>query len=277
MKKYTTILLLVLVTTIALAQKKEKVKGSKTVTTELKEVERFNALEVADNLEVSLERGEKNELKIEADDNLHEIISVEVRDNILRIFTSKEAVNYKKLMVRITYTKDFNSVTAKDNTVINAIQELQLNDITFKTQNYSQLYLNVNAKNFILQSDDKSKIELNLKSENATIELSKNAALKALINSVDLKCDVYEKANANLEGDVTNAVIRMDNNSVLTGNKLTIKNADLTTESYSNCSFFAETTISIDAKEKSEIQLLGNPKIEIRQFADEAKLLKKLK
>ncbi|MDD2822077.1 MAG: DUF2807 domain-containing protein, partial [Flavobacterium sp.] len=76
MKKYTTILLLVLVTTIALAQKKEKVKGSKTVTTELKEVERFNALEVADNLEVSLERGEKNELKIEADDNLHEIISV---------------------------------------------------------------------------------------------------------------------------------------------------------------------------------------------------------
>ena len=146
MKKYTTILLLVLVTTIALAQKKEKVKGSKTVTTELKEVERFNALEVADNLEVSLERGEKNELKIEADDNLHEIISVDVRDNILRIFTSKEAVNYKKLMVRITYTKDFNSVTAKDNTVINAIQELQLNDITFKTQNYSQLYLNVNAK-----------------------------------------------------------------------------------------------------------------------------------
>jgi L-lactate utilization protein LutC len=152
-----------------------------------------------------------------------------------------------------------------------------LNDITFKTQNYSQLYLNVNAKNFILQSDDKSKIELNLKSENATIELSKNAALKALINSVDLKCDVYEKANANLEGDVTNAVIRMDNNSVLTGNKLTVKNVDLTTESYSNCSIFAETTISIDAKEKSEIQLLGNPKIEIRQFADEAKLLKKLK
>jgi hypothetical protein len=80
-----------------------------------------------------------------------------------------------------------------------------------------------------------------------------------------------------LEGDVTNAVIRMDNNSVLTGNKLTVKNADLTTESYSNCSIFAETTITIDAKEKSEIQLLGNPKIEIRQFADETKLLKKLK
>lgn len=277
MKKCTTILLLVLATSLALAQKKEKIKGSKTVTTEQKEVGHFNALEVEDNLEVSLERGEKNELKIEADDNLHEIISFEERDHILRIFTSKEAVNYKKLMVRITYTADFNSVTAKNNTVINAIQELQLNAIAFKTQDNSQLYLNVNTKNFILQSDDKSKIELNLKSENATIELSKNAALKALINSVDLKCDVYEKANANLEGDVTNAVIRMDNNSVLTGNKLTVKNADLTTESYSNCSLFAETTITIDAKEKSEIQLLGNPKIEIRQFADEAKLLKKIK
>lgn len=277
MKKYTAILLLFLSTTLTLAQKKDKVKGSKAVTVEQKKVGDFEALEVEDNLEVHLERGEKTELKIEADDNLHDIISFDLRDKILRIYTAKEAVNYKKLIVRVTYTKDLNLITSKNESTINAIQEIQLDNLTFKAYDFSQLYLNVNAKNFILQADDKSKTELNLKSENAIIELSKNSFLKTLVTTIDLKVDLYQKSNATIEGDATNAILRLDNNSTFIGNKLTIKNADVTTESYSNCSLNATTTVIIDAADKSEIQLVGAPEIEIRKFADEAKLVKKLK
>ena len=277
MKKYTAILLLLLSTTLIFAQKKEKIKGSKTVTVEQREVGNFESLTVEDNLEVYLERGEKTELKIEADENLHDIISLDLRDNMLRIYTSKQAVNYKKLIIRVTYNNDLKLITSKNETTINAIQEILLNDLTLKAHDASKLFLNVNAKNFLLLSDDKSKTELNLKSENTTIELSKNATLKALITTTDLKVDMYQKGDANIEGDATNATIRLDNNSSLTGNKLTIKNVDVTTESYSNCSVNAVTTVIIDAANKSEIQLVGAPKIEIRKFADEAKLLKKLK
>ncbi|MFV8342245.1 GIN domain-containing protein [Flavobacterium sp. XS2P39] len=277
MKKYTTILLLLLSTTLLLAQKKDKIKGSKTVTIEQRAVGNFEALEIEDNLEVHLERGEKTELKIEADDNLHAIISFDLRDNILRIYTTKEAVNYKKIIVRVTYTKDLNLLTSKNESSINAIQEIQLDNLTFKALDFSKLYLNINAKNFILQADDKSKTELNLKSENTIVELSKNSSLKALITTIDLKVDMYQKSDATIEGDATNAIIRLDNNSNLTANKLTLKNADVTTESYSNCSLNAVTAVIIDAVGKSEIQLVGAPKIEMRQFSDEAKLIKKLK
>lgn len=277
MKKYTAILLLLLSTTLTFAQKKEKIKGSKTVTVEQREVGNFESLTVEDNLEVYLERGERTELKIEADENLHDIISLDLRDNMLRIYTTKQATNYKKLIVRVTYTNDLNLVASKNETTVNAIQEILLNDFTLKAHDASKLFLNVNAKNFVLQSDDKSKTELNLKSENTTIELSKNASLKALVTTTDLKVDMYQKSDATIEGDATNAIIRMDNNSSLTGNKLTIKNIDVTTESYSNCSLNAMTTVIIDAANKSEIQLVGAPKIEIRKFADEAKLIKKLK
>lgn len=277
MKKYAAILLLLLSTTLTLAQKKEKIKGSKTVTVEQREVGNFESLTVEDNLEVYLERGEKTELKIEADDNLHDIISLDLRDNMLRIYTTKQATNYKKLIVRVTYTNDLNLVTSKNETTVNAIQEILLNDFTLKAHDASKLFLNVNAKKFVLQSDDKSKTELNLKSENTTIELSKNASLKALVNTTDLKVDMYQKSDATIEGEATNAIIRLDNNSSLTGNKLTVKNVDVTTESYSNCSVNAATTVIIDAANKSEIQLVGAPKIEIRKFIDEAKLIKKLK
>ena len=277
MKKYTAILLLLLSITFTFAQKKEKIKGSKTVTIEQREVGNFESLTIEDNLEVHLERGEKTEVKIEADENLHDIISMDLRDNMLRIYTTKQATNYKKLIIRVTYSVDLNLITSKNETTLNAIQEILLNDLTLKAYDTSKLFLNVNAKNFVLQSDDKSKIELNLKSENTTIELSKNASLKALVATTDLKVDMYQKSEAIIEGDATNAIIRVDNNSSFTGNKLAVKNVDVTTESYSNCIVNAVTTVIIEAADKSEIQLVGAPKIEIRKFADEAKLIKKLK
>ncbi|RDI58216.1 GIN domain-containing protein [Flavobacterium glaciei] len=277
MKKYAIILLLLLPTTLILAQKKEKIKGSKTVTVEQREVGNFDALLIEDNLEVYLERGDRTELKIEADDNLHDIISLDLSDNILRVYTTKQATNYKKIIVRVTYTKDLNLITSKDESTVNAIQELLLNTVTLKVHDASKLFLNVNTKDFLLQADDKSKTELNLKSEKSTIELSKNASLKALINTTDLKVDMYQKSGATLEGNALNTKIRLDNNASFTGNKLTTKNADITTESYSSCSLFTETAVVIDAANKSEIQLVGSPKIEIRKFADEAKLIKKLK
>ena len=277
MKKHTAILLFVLFTTLLFAQKKEKIKGSKTVTVEQRAVGHFEALLVEDNLEVHLERGEKTELKIEADDNLQDIISLDLSDNTLRIYTTKQATNYKKIIVRVTYTKDLNLITAKDEATVNAIQELLLNTITLKAHDESKLFLNVNTKDFLLQADDKSKTELNLKSENTTLELSKNSSLKALVNTTDLKVDLYQKSEATVEGSAVNAMLRLDNNASFTGNKFTTKNADITTESYTNCSLFVETTVIIDATNKSEIQLLGSPKIEIRKFADEAKLIKKLK
>jgi hypothetical protein len=275
MKKNTALLLFLLVATFSWAQKDAKIKGSKIVTIEQKEIGNFDSIEVGDNIEVSLEKGEKTEIKIEADDNLHTIITIDLSDNILRLNTSKTAVNFKKLLLRVTYTQDLKMVISKNESTVNAIQEIQLEDITFKSFNNSKLNLNVNSKNFLLQSDDKSKTELNLKAESTTIELSKNATLKALIASVDLKCDLYQKAKANLEGDVTNATIRLDNNADFSGSKLILKNVELVAEGYSNCSINSSSAMSIDASGNSEIKIYGDQKIEIKRFVDSATLVKK--
>ena len=277
MKKYITLLLLVLSITALVAQKKEKIKGSKIVTTERREIDNFQELVIEDNLEVHLERGEKAEVKIEADENLHQIISLEQYNKTLRIFTTQLASSYKKMIIRVTYTVDLNLISSKNESSINAIQELLLDKVTINAFDSSKLFINSNVKNFVLQAGDKSKMELNIKSENVTIELNKNASLKALIVTDALKVDQYQKSNATVEGSATSAIIRLDNNASFTGNKLNTKSATITTESYTNCSLFVEKEVIIDAINKSEIQLLGTPKIEMRKFLDEAKLIKKLK
>jgi hypothetical protein len=275
MKKYTVLLLLLLVSTITLAQKNEKIKGSKTVTIEQKLISDFDTLEVGDNIELFLDKGEKSELKIEADDNLHSIIKIDFSENTLRLSTIQKAVNFKKLIVRVTYSNSLKTVISRDESIVNAIQEVQLENITFKSFDESKLNLNVNSKNFKLVSEDKSKTELNLKSESATIELSKNSILKALIASFELKCDLYQKSTANLEGDVTNAIIRLDNNSNFIGDKLLLKEAELIAESYSNCSINTNANLSIEASGGSEIKIYGEQKIDLKKLTDSATLIKK--
>ncbi|WP_268849239.1 GIN domain-containing protein [Flavobacterium aestivum] len=272
-----TILLFLLTTTLAIGQNKEKIKGSKIVTEKPKEIGDFTALEIEDNLTVFLEKGTKNEIKIEADDNLHEIISFDIKEKTLRIYTSKEANSFKKLTVWIKYTNDLKTVLAKNSTTVNAIEAVMLDDITFSTFDFAKLYLNVNSKNFTLKADDKTKIELNLKAEKAKVELSKNAQIKALFTTTDLAFDLYQKSVATIEGDATNAVIRLDNNTVFTGSRFNIKNADITTEGYSVCNALAETKLIVDASDSSKINLLGTPQIEVRKFLGEAQLIKKLK
>jgi hypothetical protein len=275
MKKSTALLLLLCVTTLTFAQKREKIKGSKIVTTSIKEVGSFDALEVDDNIEVYLEQGEKNEIKIEADDNLHDIIGMDLREKTLRLYTNKESSIFKKLSVKVTYTKSLNKVITKNEAIVYAIQELQLDDITMNCVDYSKLYLNVNAKRFNLIADDKSRTELNLKAEDGNLQLSKNAVVKTLVSAVKFKCDLYQKATAAIEGIAEKATIRLDNNSVFTGTKFTLKDANVTAEGSAVATILADTTIAIAAGDKSEISLYGDPKIDLTRFSEEAKLIKK--
>ncbi|ABQ03235.1 Putative auto-transporter adhesin, head GIN domain [Flavobacterium johnsoniae] len=277
MKKHTALFLLLLVTTLTFAQKREKVKGSKIVTTSIKETGSFDAIEVDDNLEVYLEKGEKNEIKIEADDNLHEIIAMDLRDKTLRLYTSKESTIFKKLAVKVTYTSSLNKVISKNDSKIYAIQELQLDNITFNSFDYSKLYLNVNSKKFTLFADDKSKTELNLKTEDGSLQLSKNSSIKTLVSAIKFKCDLYQKAIAAIEGIAEKATIRLDNNSVFTGTKFTLKDANVTAENYAVGTIFADTTLSLAVGDKAEISLFGSPAITLNRFSEEAKLFKKIK
>ena len=274
MKKIIT-LSLILCSFLALAQKKEKIKGSKIVKMEQKEVENFQNLEIEDNLEIFLVKGNECAIEIEADDNLIEFVEYKSAGNTLKLSTSREITSSKKLSVRVTYTDDFKMLIAKNETNITALSDITLDNITFKTYDYAKLFLNAKTKIFTLMANDKSRVELNLKSEKTTIDLSKSAQLKALISSTSMKFDLYQKSKGDIEGDIIELDLTLDNNASLDGEKLIAKNAEIKAEGYSNAKIMVATKVVIDASGKSEIQLYGEPKIELKRFTESAVLTKK--
>lgn len=272
MTKLSSLLIVLLITVSASAQ---KLKGSRAVTIEQKEISAFESIEVADNLEVFLVKGDKCALEIEADDNLHEAIGIDVGAGTLRIGLAKEITGAKKFSVRITYTDNLTMIVAKGNTVVTALNDMNVPNLSIKTFDSAKFLASVKTGKFMLMSNDKSKTELNLTATAANVELSKNANLKALISAAKLTFDMYQKSTATIEGDVIDMKLRLDNNANFTGKNLTAKNVQLVTEDYSAGSIIASEKAVIAAGGKSEIQLYGDPKIEITKFADSALLQKK--
>lgn len=275
MKKILLILLALTFSTMSSGQKKEKLKGSKIVTIEKKEVQDFDGLEVQNGLEISLIKGEKNGVELEADDNLQNSIALKMNGNVLIISSVQEISSYKKFNIRVTYTDSFRSIVSKDKSKINALEEIKLDEITFKSFDNSKMFLNLEVKTFSLEANDKSEIQINAKAEKASLVLSESATLKALIASTTLKCDLYQKSVANIEGDAIDMKVRLDNNSKYNAKKMTAQNLELSIEGYAIANVFAEKSLILIATGTSELELYGNPKIEMKQFSDSAILYKK--
>jgi hypothetical protein len=275
MKKLALLFTVVLLTSISYGQKREKVKGSKIVTIEKKEIGNFENLEIEDNLEILLIKSDKCSLEIEADDNLHSEININTNGSTLRLTTLKDVGGFKKFLVKVFYNNDFKLLLAKHESIITATSDIELDNFTIKSFDYSKIFMNGKIKTFTIMQNDKSKSELNLKAEMVTIELSKNAQLKALIASNQLKADLYQKSSAVLEGDVIDLKLRLDNNSEFTGMNLISKSAELIAEANTTTKINVVTNATIEASGKSEIQFYGDAKIELKKFTENTVIMKK--
>ena len=257
------------------SQKKLKIKGSKNVTIEIKAVPVFENLEVSDNLEIYLVKGKETSVEIDADDNLHAMISINTIGNTLQLSTLQTISSSKKCSLRITYTDNLKQVSSRGESKISTLTDLDLDSISFKVLEESKLYINSKAKTISILLDDKSKGEINSKGEKTFIIVSKNATLKALIASNDLNLELSQKSEAKIEGDCTNLKLSTNNSSQFNGKNLTSQNAEITTSDTSNGIVLVKSNLILSMSGKSELELLGEPKIEIKKFSDAVILKKK--
>lgn len=259
----------------AQAQKKEKIKGSKFITVSQHDVNDFDTIEILDDLEIHLIASDKPQIEIEADDNLHDIVERNVVGNRLVLSTKQEATGAKKFQIRVLYTSSLKLIEVKNDAQLNALQNLELPNVTIKNFDNSKSFLNVKSPTFTLILTDKSKAELNFSGDNASLELNKNASIKALITSNMFKLDMYQKASAAIEGDVAKGKVRLDNDATYKGKNMTFVTLDVLTETSSRAIVTVKESITISASGKSEIEIYGAPTYTLKQFTDKATLYKK--
>ena len=261
----------------ASAQDDEKVKGDRNVTIKQTYIDPFNKIVVGEDFYVEVYYNKKPSVEVEADDNLHEFISFEVKDSVLTLKTTKKIVSSKKMNIKVNYDDAFQHIQTLDDAEIRSLTSLELKNATLNTYGNSKAYLNIKTKTFKFQCLDKSKVKLNVNAESSVLQLSGNSKLDALINSPEIEIDMFQRANADIEGTAKKATITCDNNTKFNGSNFTTESCILKCDLSSDAYVEVINDITIDVSGTSSIYLYGNPKITINQFLGTAKLQKKEK
>ncbi|SKB82069.1 Putative auto-transporter adhesin, head GIN domain [Salegentibacter holothuriorum] len=268
-------LLLIFSTILLVGCGAKKITGSGNVTTEKNRLTDFNSIEIAGDFDVKLKNGNTAMIEIEADDNLHSIIRAEVVDRTLFIKPSKEIGRSKSKDITITYPEKLQKITISGKVELEAEGELYSEELKITSKENAELYLTITATKFDLFNEDDAKIELNLTAENVYFQLNGSSDIKALVNAPIFKVDTYEKADAKIEGEVDDLQLRAEHSSKFDGKRLTAKTAVVIAEGKSKNEIEVLETLTLTAKNRSEIELYGNPKVELLEFSEKAVLSKK--
>ena len=259
------------------AQSSEKIKGNRNVTTVQTNIESYHTIALDEDFEVEIIYDRNPYVEIETDENLHEFIEFQVIDSVLTFNKTIRITSKKRLNIKVTYNDALKHIETTDNAEILSLATMDLENGTLKTRGASKAGLTIKSDNFDFSCDDKSKVKLNLTSENCILNMSGNSKLEALINTTDISTTLYQRANANIEGASETAKLDLDNNTQFNGKNFTINTCEVVCEISSDAYLEVLDNITIDASGSSSINLYGNPKIIINKLTDTTKLQKKVK
>lgn len=254
---------------------KEKIKGNKIVMTDEKVVEAFHSIDLQDEFEVTIQEDNDNIVKIEADSNLQEFVDVEVRDSVLRIKARRDFRKAKAQNITILYGGELRSIRTYNKIQLTSKSPIKSPNFLISANDQSEVFLTVEGEQIEGKTNGKAEAELHFSGKEAIYQVNESSKLKSLATVENLNIDLYQKGAARVEGETKTLQIRADSGADFYGEKFRSKNTKLIVEGSSHCYVLADKDLSIEAIDKAEIYILGEPKIEIVKFLNEAILYKK--
>ena len=275
MKKLTLLLLVSIISMASFSQKKDKIKGDKNVTTVTNGFERgFTAIEISDNLKVTLKRSLQNSYTLTADKNLHDVIKFSITEGILKIYTTSNIVNSKKLDITLGLN-NLEYIYLKDDAELKSDKTFESNAININVQNASKFDLDLRSKQVTIKMLSGTKGKLKLRADDLVIAMSDKANLEADLNLNTTSVSLTNNAKLRLDGSSDKVSFTTIDSSELDAKRMKVSTADVTATKGSEIHIDARKSLSIDARDKSKVFVYSEPRIDMKKFADRAEIIKK--
>ncbi len=254
---------------------KEKVKGNKIVSTEEFDLEGFHTIEVYENFDISFDESSDSQVKVEADSNLQDLIQIAVQDSILTITSDKDLRRAKALNIEIFYGSELKKIKLFDKVTAKSLSAINSGELKVEVNDNAEVFLTADTGKLTCIAYGKANAELHVTAKEVIYQVNEASEIKGIVTADSLKIDLYQKGSATLEGEIKSMLVRADNETNFYGEKLSSNKTSLIAEGSSDCYILTNEEITIEAIDKAEIFLLGEPKVNLNNFANEASLYKK--
>lgn len=199
------------------------VKGDGNVISKNRKIsDDFSRVEVSRGLDLYLTKSKNVSLEVEADENLHELITTEVRDGVLKISCTKNiwGESSKKVHLKVDH--------------LNAIAINSGADVVTRNM---------------------------FESEELRLSISSGASAEMELNVDDLSCDISSGADIRLAGQAENFTVSSSSGSDVKAYELKANNCNASASSGSDIKLTAVETIEARATSGADIKYKGNPRV----------------
>lgn len=272
MKNVMILLLISIVSVQGYSQRKPKIKGNRNVVEIRKDLEHFTAIELVDDLDVTLQKSTQEGYALELDDNLTDVLKFNVENGILKISSFYNITAKKKLNITIFF-QELNELRLSNGNMSmkDVISSAYLKVFTSGT---ARLELNATSDIIDITMEEISSGDFNLASDSLNVTLKDRIDVKIYATGAKNNMYMYKNASAKVEGttDVFKATLYGD--STLKASDLQAGQVLLTLEDSSDAEIRALNDIQLSSKGGSKTKLYGDAKITILDFLDTARLEK---
>jgi len=172
------------------------VSGDGEVTTEVIDIDNFTGVHVSSGIDVTLEQGDFN-VVVEADENLHEYITVEKEGKMLRVGSERSIRHAKSKVVHVTLPEltDIRISSAGD---VDAVSDFKCDDLDVDISSAGDLKIGVKADDVSISISSSGDCDIWGSANSLDARLSSAGDL----NAFDLEAD-YVKVRASSAGDAS--------------------------------------------------------------------------
>lgn len=154
------------------------VTGNKHVITQTRDVQNFQNIEAKGGIKLKLTQGTKTAVTVEADDNLADLISTEVRNNELYISLDKNIRHYEALNVYVTFDTLYN-LTLQAGVQATNTDTLKFADLDLDVSSGAGTEMNLSAEELSLNVSSGSRVTLTGKTNKFRVDNSSGAIVNA--------------------------------------------------------------------------------------------------
>lgn len=194
-----TTLLMLLFSTTSCIQGFTGIKGSNNVVSENRDINAgFETISVQQGITLYLTQGSPTSLKVEADDNIIDLLKTEVKENKLKVYFEKNVYKAKARSVYLT-TSDISNIQTSSGARVKAENTIQTNTLKLDSSSGSSIKIYVNAQEVLSESSSGSNIKIEGKTNYFSADASSGSGIDAdELESVNAIANASSGANINV-------------------------------------------------------------------------------
>lgn len=179
LSKLITMLVVLFITSSCFMDGMMGIKGNRNVISESRTISSdFDKIDIQQGISLYLTQGNTTNLKVEADENIMDLLKTEVKNNTLKIYFEKNVYKAKARNVYLT-TETLSSIEASSGSSVKSENTWQANQFKLNTSSGSSVRIKVNADDISSSSSSGSTIRLYGKSNSFSAKASSGSSIYA--------------------------------------------------------------------------------------------------